>query len=532
MGQEDWVAGEIAPWLESVAALQRWQRETGAPHPRAEAVGELRDLLQALAARKVAVPAEMPLARGGLEGLAQRPDAAALLQRWRARRAGLLRLGVWRVLHALHSRDDWAPQALASLQGAMAQADPSVPPGLAPTLGYAGSGKAREFFGSSLRQTLLQLGKRHPGHAALMQRLDAAGRDVASVAGAQAWSEAWSVAIAANYLDCLDKKSRGNILVAMTLVWGNDASRMHAADGLLLLPARERHLHIDLWTDLVQAQALEHRHERFAAAQPWHRVGLKMHDLGVREEGRNGGRARIDRGISVDLLHLPAFTNRAQLALRAPTRHAAAPAHPPGTLVLDLPQLAPGQEANFRLVLRLHGTPAAEQDDAPRRLGPIGAPVLDPVQQGIYAQWLEREEWGAARELPASEIGWRAPATEARALHAAAGVDLGSGALWRAAASSGQMPGWLDVALVMRRQGHWATRDLTLYANTLAGQLHCGLMLDPAAGPAHEAAALRRALGTPGRARWVACRAGLGAFVMASVDLDRELGHADAEHDR
>ena len=279
MAQANWVAQEVQPWLAAVEALDRWRVDACARHPDEPTVGELRSLLLLLAQGQVAVPREMPVAGDALTRLFATADTPAKLAAWRARRAALLRLAVWRSLHALHGlhthdrrpaqpaapmpgaahsadaanasrskppHEGSAADAMAALQEAMAGAHLRVPPGLAPTLEYAADAKAQQFFDGCVRTILQKLARRHAGHAVWLQRLQAAGNDVGSVAGAQAWSEAWTVGIAANYLNCLQAKSAGRLRRAMVLVWSDKSTRLHAADKLLLLPARERHLHLHL----------------------------------------------------------------------------------------------------------------------------------------------------------------------------------------------------------------------------------------------------------------------------------------------
>lgn len=533
LAQQDWVAREIAPWFDALDALERWRRDLRARSPDEATVAGLRSALQALARGQVAVPREMPLTPDPLARAFAAPESEAQRATWRARRVALLRLAVWRALRALQGTqppDGPVSDAMAALQEAMASTEMRVPPGLSPSLDCAADAKAQQFFGGSVHAILQRLAERHAGHAAWLERLSAARHEVSSVAGAQAWSEAWSVGIAANYLNCLQAKSGGDLNRAMALVWSDKATRLHAADKLLLLPARERHLHMDLWTDLVQAQALDHQPERFATPSPWHRVGLKMHDLGVHEQVEGGAPMLFDRGIGVDLLHLPVFADRAWLALQAQpqTGHAAAAAARPQTIVVDLPELAPGQAANLRLVLRMAGTPGDE--DPPRLLASFEPPALNAEQQALYRQWADRDG-GVARVLAPDDLCWQVT-YEADAAGEAGGAPppgaLGSAALWRAAAGPGGTPQWLDVALVVRRQGRWTQRPLEVRACVVAGELRCALGLDDEGQEGAEgqerdpsdAALLRRALRDPARAWWVGTRAGLGALVMVGVDLD------------
>jgi hypothetical protein len=207
-------------------------------------------------------------------------------------------------------------------------------------------------------------------------------------------------------------------------------------------------------------------------------------------------------------------------------------------LHIDLPGLDAVQQANYRLVLHLrapgqagpaHDAAAGSaNDDGPgaaptvRRAAAPGAPAVDPLVVAHYTQWREarhrQASRGATQPLTATELQWQPPARgddDAR--------DLGSAALWRAAASafgaSGHTPQWLDVAMLARTAGGWQVLELDTYARVVAGELHFGLALASPA-PGATAAALRQALAAAGRAQWAATRAGLGAFVLAAVDLE------------
>ncbi|MCW5635374.1 MAG: hypothetical protein KIT17_18700 [Rubrivivax sp.] len=384
---------------------------------------------------------------------------------------------------------------------------------------------------------LALLADRHPACAAQLKRLASTGHDVASVAGAHAWGEAWSMGIAVNYLDGLHHRAVGSVDDAMALLWSNEALQLHAHARLALLPAAAKHLHMELWTDFVQAQALEHRDTRFATPTAWHRVALDMHDLGATEKGRR--RERFDRGLQVGLIHLPVFTNRAELALQhlgppaageeaggaaaAGSGRAVGPAAADivgAPIVLELPALAPGQAANFHLLVRLR--------DPTRRAAPADTVALDAGQHEVFARWRAgRGSVGAARELDAATLDWQASAGGPD--EATEGFELGSCALWRALRESHAGPGeegeaqWLDLALVIRRGGRWSLCPLELGAREVRGELHCVLALEPeddGGGGAAPAQGLRHALAQPGRARWVATPAGLGALVMVGVDLD------------
>lgn len=543
----DWVARNVAPWIAAVDSLDRWRRATGARRPDARTVADLRALLHTLAERGEAVRREMPVPADPLARAFTTPEAKAALDAWHARRGALMRLGVWRSLEALQREPaDGAPAEppLSALQAAMASTELRVPPGLAPAIQSAVNPKTRQFFGHSVREILEGLAGKHAGHAVWLERLRSARYDVATAAGAQAWSEAWTVGIAANYLDGLASLAGHDLAEAMKCVWSDKALRLHAVDKLQLLPARERHLHLDLWTDLVQAQVLDHRPGRFDEDEaPWHCVPLSVHDLNVREAGKgeDGHAIRIDRGIGIDLLHLPVFADRACLAWQALSAPAqAVHAHVEGnTIVVDVSELAPGQEANLQLVIRLAGQlgnggaakvrrkAGASRFAAPP--SPFVPPVLDALQDDIYRRWAERED-GVARALAAVQLDWRDVTDSAPHRGApppAPPGGLGSAALWRAMSIDGRPPQWLHVALVALHGGKWRRCALVVHPAVVEGELHCALCLDeddaaeaPGDEPPIGAAELRRALQDPARTHWVGSHAGLGACVLVGVELD------------
>lgn len=550
--QEDGVAAAIAPMRDALAALRAWQGESRGRLPEAPTVADLDAALSALSARQAAVALQMPLPAGGVEALNANPAGHAALGAWRARRAALLRLAVWSALNGLRSCNGAMAARggpLGALGSAMAESDLRVPPGLTPTLQFAGNERMRDFFNRDLRLALEQGARRHQALGALLARLDSAGADVGTVAGAHAWGEAWSHAVAANYLDCLEQTSGGNLDVAMSLLWGKGATQLHLLAGLRLMPAGSD-VHADLWTDLMQAQALDHQPSRFERPHGWQLVALDLHKLGASEEGR--ARRRFDRGLRVHMLHLPPFADRARLALPWLRRHDETVAEPCAancgaaitaaggrTYVIELPDLAPGQEANFRLVLRLL--------DTPRRAMPFDAPLLDDEQRAVYARWCASQAGAPALELKPRELDWRAAPTFSSDLARSAGSEgaLGSAALWRALHEAGcDNPQWLDVVVVVRRNGRWKQWPLELDACAVGDELHCHFAIDDATGhevpPQAEVARVQRALAAQadgadgqrpigaanatataaGRQRWVATPAGLGAMVMLGIDLD------------
>jgi hypothetical protein len=288
----------------------------------------------------------------------------------------------------------------------------------------------------------------------------------------------------------------------------------------VVLPTRERSMHIDLWTGLVPAQTLEHRAARFErAAERWHRVPVAMHDLGERDRGgrASGGVRTIFRGLGVEMLYQTVFAGRARAALAAQggADDVNAPERPPpaAALVIDVPMPRPGQQANLELVLRWHeprgGTRFETRPPPPR---------LDDRQRRVLEAWRHERCGGeaVAERLDERQVDWCSAAADDRFVddegHAL--VALGHAALWRTA---GEGADWIDVALVAHVAERWVEVPLVLLDEALDGEVRTWLLL-AADTPAVDADRLRAALAASGC--WVARRAGIGVFVMAGVATD------------
>ncbi len=511
------VAAAVAPWQATLARLSARPPKGAAEFP--DTCRALGDALAALAQGREAVPAELPADDGppALDGWLRHAARPTGFNDVRRRREALLRLGVWQALESL--RDALAGQAedaLGALQCWMGRPELDVPPGLGPALDYAGSPAALRFFDRELRAALERLAQRHDAEGTAFARLAQAVPYEPTAAAAHGWSRAWSAAVAAVYADWLRQGAQGSIERAMQGLWQDDAVRFRAPSGLVVLPTRERSMHIDLWTDLVLAQALEHRSARFErAAERWYRVAVAMHDLGERDRGSRarGGVRTLYRGIGVEMLYQAVFAGRVAAAL-AQDPEPAPVSRRPAPVVVDLPLPKPGQRANLELVLRWHEGP-----EGTRFEGAAAAPPLDDLQRHLFEAWRRERSGGedAAAALPAAQLDWRAAGPddrfadeEGRALPA-----LGHGALWRAAGSGCD---WLDVALLVHDPAHgWRPQPVVLHEEAIGGELRTWLLLAPGAG-ASDAGALRAALAV--RACWAARRAGVGVFVMAGVALD------------
>lgn len=509
------VAAALAPWQAAAARL------AGRPPPEGAAfedsLRELQALLATLAEGREAVPAEVPASEEPLEGWLRQATRPAGFNHLRRRRDLLLRLATWRTLEALAQAMPDGEDALDALQAWMGQPGLDVPPGLGPSLAYAGSASALRFFDQDLRAALQRLAQRHDAAGARFAELARAAPYEATAAAAHGWSRAWSAAVAAVYLDWLRQGAQGRLEAALQGLWREGAVRFRAPSGLVVLPTRERSMHIDLWTTLPAAQALEHRAARFErAGDPWHRVALAMHDLGERDRGTRAGVRTLYRGLGVEMLYQAVFADRglAALAPRAATERA--PMNTP-QIVVDVPLPKPGQQANLELVLRWHAGP-----EGSRYLGAAAAPPLNERQRGLIEAWRSERGGGdsAAARLSLPLLDWRPAAPEdrfaddeGRPLQA-----LGHGALWRAA---GEGCDWLDVALLCRGSSAtgWQPLPLVLHEEAIEGELRTWLLLAPGV-TAPDPGALRAALAT--RACWVARRAGVGVFVMAGVALDAQ----------
>lgn len=539
MGEVDPLTQRLLPWMQAAEALARWCTAGGAPENQ-DLVALPGELLQALARRETAIPAEVTLPASVLESWPGRIQPAAALRAWRQRREALLRLAVWRVLWVLSAageKKSTSDDTLGTLQIALGARDAGpVPPGLAPTLTYAASAKARGFFEGALRTALARLAEQHDGGGAGFAHWASqlAPGAATSVAAAQGWSQAWSVAVAAVYLDWLGQAALGRLQDALRLVWSQQAVRFRAPAGLVVLPARERSMHVDLWTDLVLAQALAHDAARFDDPRPWHCVTVAMHDLGGRERaGKGDGTSRhIHRGLGVEMLYQTVFAGRATLAL-APQEDGWSPPLPPPepAIVLEVPRPSPGQQANYRLVLRWKED---DEDGGTVRFdSDASAPPLDPHQLAVLRRWAVGEvARGGARRLSLAEVDWHT----AREPEDGAERDeqlLGDAALWQAAATLGPTPEWIDVMLVVHHRGRWqqmplALADLAPRADGEAADAkdgtspRCALRLRASDDTAVDPRRIRRALDSERCQCWAGRAAGLGAFLMVGVDLDRE----------
>lgn len=469
---DDGLPAALAPWRAALGELEAWHAAAGglgAPEDAARVLHDLHDALDMLGRRACAVPAELPVPAAPLDGWLQgdRSDAARKSQL--RRRNALLRLGVWRALRT---------GPLDTLAARLAGPSADVPPGLAPTLAFASQPKAQDFFSRALAEALAGLGARHGVAVPPLPPYEP------TLACAAAWSRAWSAGVAALYADWLQQAAGGDPAAALRLPWQAAGPQWRVPAGLALLPSRERSLHLDLWCDLVLAQALQHDAARFERPAGWHRVEVAMHDLGeqVRGSRTEGAPRRMHRGLRVEMLYQAVFVGRT-LAM------AGADAAPrPVPVVVELP-VHPGQQANFEFIVRWR------DGGGLRRTGSAEGVPLAPRKRALLEAWRATQPAVEPRRVD-SAIDWR-PAD--------AGDVLGEAALWPLVPAAQ----WLDLALVVCRRGRWSC--VPLGVDEAEGSPRHRLAVEAGAP------ALRAAL-AQGRGCWVLRPAGSGAFVMLGID--------------
>ncbi len=524
MHSVDAVARAIDPWSRRLA------RASASPALTADAAGrtqldDAQSVLQTLARREIAIPAELPAeATAAIASWPRTEGRPRGFNQMRRRRAAVLRLGVWDCLAALRAALPPRERApLAALQAWLAQRSLAVPPGLGPSLPYAGSEAARVFFDRQLRAALARLGERHDDHGARFGALAAAPAFESTVVGVHHWSGAWSCAVAAVYLDWLAHAAQDDLDAAQRLLWREQNVRFRAPEGLVVLPTRERAMHLDLWSDLVLAQVLQHDPTRWpAAADPWFRVRLAMHDLGERARGARdpADRRTLFRGLSIEMLYQAVFIGRAQAALDADT--SVAPPNPaagaPGQWVVDLPLPSPGQQANFELVVRWRDSAATPGPTRFAGAQPAVPANLDDAQRAWLVRWRETQAASPERasHVDATALDWRVAAADDSFTddEGQCWAALGHGALWRCA---GDEADWLDTVLLAYHAGAWSSVPLHLQDDGVDGVPRTWLFVRQSADV--DVPALRAAFASAHRACWAIRRAGLGAFVMAAADL-------------
>jgi hypothetical protein len=518
----------LVPWSAALADLQRWFDVHAASIWPTDAQGQARarvDLLQqtidalargepVLAARGAALPpaATDPRSIDALLAARRAPRHQDADRRVDERRRALLNLALWQALHALQQHD----RPLTALHAPLAV--PAAPaPGLSPSLDFARSEGAAAFFERSVRAVL----------EVLAGRLGAAGRAYAEVAPKQpfaaglpsllAWSQAWSVAVAGVHLDHLQRHCDDDPLQAMRELWSGrlDAVRFRTGSGLTALPTHAGALHLDLWTCVLKAQALAFDTARWSAdaqGNRWHGVRIDMH------EWSGNGNAANAHGLGIEPLYRVVFVDRLQALLAAPVpldtttaEHAASASE--HTIAIDMDRPRPGHLPNLRLLLRWREPPTG-----PLRFAPAG-PDTGRVPADALQHWLAGQgQAPVAHALAPEQIDWHA-ASPGRDAGGADGDTwlLGHARLWPMFDAGVQ---WIDPALVIHIGGAWYELPVDLQDEPAGDRTAWALSVRQALPAGLDPVRLVQAAASPIAMRWVAHEAGLGAFVMAAIDVD------------
>lgn len=528
----------LRPWLESLEALAHWfsseARLIWAVEPERHARERITLLQATLGAmargdEAIARPMSSPAAAfepGRIDMLAAHAQPRPRRRRRTSgssetdrRRAAVFDLALWNALRHLGAGEppDSPAPTLGSLAAALAAPAPPAP-GISPAPAYAASTEARRFFGETLTGVVAALASKKAGAdmGAFAATVPAQPFD-GGLPAIVAWSQAWSAAVAGVYLDNLRRHCGDDLQQALRDIWSGrlSAVRFRTGPGLTALPARDGALHLDLWTCAVKAQALAFDPAVWAAqaaGTQWHGVRVDMHELSRRKSALASApsSARAAVGLGVELLYRTVFVDRLHEALSrvrvtltaAQAPLAAGAATEPRTITVDLERPGSGQLPNLRLLLRWRDPPGGALRSGRAAALPEGAAPV--------------------RGLSAARIGWRgAPASGHAPWPLADGTAaLGDAAVWDCIGPDVQ---WLDAVLVACVDARWYELPLVLEELPTPVEESPRTAWSLAAGAALpgslDAPTLRRAA-REGAMRWSVHERGLGAFVMAVVDVD------------
>lgn len=206
--------------------------------------------------------------------------AHVLREMWSDRDA-VLRLGVCGALRqlALDEQGGLADAcAFDRLMAAVSGPGRALPAGLRPSCERGGSGggfacseDAAVFFTGRLRKTLNNLARLYDGRGAQFGRWLLPDY-VPGESPVEPWSQAWTVAVVATYLDGLNGASGGSVAVAAELIWSEQPKRfrpparvVQQAEGAAAgepkpaaLPTDADRMHFDLLTEVVLAQLIDY----------------------------------------------------------------------------------------------------------------------------------------------------------------------------------------------------------------------------------------------------------------------------------
>lgn len=168
--------------------------------------------------------------------------------------------------------------------------------------GFAGTTVAANFFNARLRKTLCNLARLYDGSGAAFSDWVLPDYEP-GVSVVHPWSQAWSVATVATFVDWLHRSSRGSMDEALKRVWCESLQRFRPPSAVLdpgpgadpqaprpaALPTDTDQLHFSLVTRIVPAQVLEYNATRWQAlqqgSQTFH-IELSPKGLGQSEQWR------------------------------------------------------------------------------------------------------------------------------------------------------------------------------------------------------------------------------------------------------
>lgn len=442
-------------------------------------------------------------------------DGPSQARRAKQGRDALLRLGVCAHLSRWADVPAGPPghrlRSLLGLLVSLSQCRAEVPPGLAPTPGYAANGKALAFFATGLRQVLAKLAERYDGVGAAFSNLWGSAVPLdGTVLSAQRLSRVWTLAAVAVYADWLYRRVAGSGIDAVRQdLWSYSDKdcpvRFAAPDGMAALPTGDDHLHFDLWAQWVVAQALQSAgllDAELGVDAVWHALRFHMHDFTGKATHHSDGGGRQHSGLAIgmvyqalliDHLEFIAVPNAApvvvglapspanQEATMRPVNAAPAVA----ALQVPLPACCAGQRLTMRVVWEwCADNQGPNTDGAEVRLatghseqaGP--GPVLEAVwlawREGQLRYRAERDRQAGVVSLDGSGLGF---------VPAAAGCLLADGQLQALGhvdlsplLATG--PLWIDVAARAWQRGRWVDLHLQLLEGFIDGQRLDWLVID------------------------------------------------------
>jgi hypothetical protein len=351
MTARDLQAQTLQPWMNLLDTCEHRERRKAPDADTSPLMARARRVLSGLATGNAApVPAWVQATETVLDtdGRVRDLRPARRLREIACDRDAVLRLGIWGALDGLAQRDTAAAGGGDPFDRLIADVSrgPEAPPGLRPSHrhgrsegGFAASPDAADFFNLRLRKTLRNLADLYDAHGADFARWLRLPNYTPRCAcddtdeGSRAWSQAWTVAAVATYLDWLKRTSGGSLQRAVDLVWGAQPKRFRPPPPLVrqpdeavrgaprpaVLPTDDNRMHFDLLTGIVLAQLLDYDTQRWQALQRGERrfevalsmKGLDQADTRLHDRALKGSRNyTFYRGLSILQIYMAAGVER------------------------------------------------------------------------------------------------------------------------------------------------------------------------------------------------------------------------------